>query len=149
MVCKIISKSFSNDIIQVIDADLIGHQVYLPNTICYNMIINTFGNDILNENHEINRSKLGSIVFSNPNQMNKLKEITWPEIKKSLILLIEKYRNENILLIFIEAAILIEAGWIDLIDELWVVVVDPDIACQRLMKRITFHNYYISYICSI
>ena len=68
--------------------------------------------------------------------MKELEAIVWPEIKTKINNILMQYRNENIIqCVVVEAAIMIEAGWQDLIDTLWVVSVEPEIAKQRLIQR--------------
>lgn len=68
--------------------------------------------------------------------MKELESIVWPEIKNKIIDEINHLKNnDNVKCIVLEAAIMIEAGWLDLVNSLWIVTVDPSLAKQRLMKR--------------
>ena len=75
---------------KVIDADRVGHKVILKGNEAYNIIAAEFGSGILDENGEINRRKLGKIVFSDKEKLKKLNEITHPAITKYIISQIEK-----------------------------------------------------------
>ena len=120
----------------VIDADKIGHETYLKGSDTYQQIIHFFGPEIVDKQGEIDRRKLGSIVFSDKNQLSKLCDIVWPEIKslsqKRIVEMKAKYPEKTIIL---EAAVLIEARWEGIVDEVWVIYVDPDLAAKRLMSR--------------
>ena len=116
-----------------IDADIYGHKAYQIGSDAYHEIIETFGERVIKNdsphNKEINRRVLGSIVFSSKAEMKKLENITWPKIRSMIEEDIANYEKEaNNKCIVVEAAILLEAGWGDIMDEIWVVAVDPDIA---------------------
>ena len=117
---------------------------------------------LLNDDKTINRATLGKIVFSNPEHRKTLEAFVWPEIKK----LIKKHINEscrdewsdkrtnepaspfqahNVLVdttrvILVEAAVMIEAKFAELLDILIVSSVNPDVATRRLMARNKLSN---------
>ncbi len=74
-----------------IDTDKIGHEIILKPNKAYFQLISEFGTEILAENDEINRKKLGEIVFSNPEKLKKLSEITHPAIIEKTKELIDEY----------------------------------------------------------
>ena len=78
-------KAAKNCGFKIIDADEIGHEVILKGNEAYNNIVEEFGKDILNADGEINRKKLGKIVFSDKEKLIKLNEITHPEITKKVL----------------------------------------------------------------
>lgn len=120
----------------LIDADLLGHNAYAKGTDCYNKLRDTFGDQIINsDTGEVDRKMLGSIVFSSAEQMAKLNEIVWPEIRALIISALDLHRQSQTELVVLEAAVMIEAGWQDLVDSLWVVAVSSEVATQRLIKR--------------
>jgi dephospho-CoA kinase len=84
-------------------------------------LIQVFGEDILDENKLINRKILGKKVFEKPYELKKLTDIVWPEISKLLIeeseILFDKFNQK---VIFVEAALLIEANWYKNMNEVWV-----------------------------
>ena len=120
----------------IIDADKLGHEAYMPGTRAYKEIIKTFGADILADNHQIDRRILGGKVFGQAEELTKLTNIVWPEIRAMAKSAFKKVNSAhaNAIIIF-EAAVLIEAGWDDLGDEVWVVTVDRQTALQRCMTR--------------
>lgn len=125
--------------IEVIDADKLGHVAYLKDTDCFQIIVKTFGEDIIGVDGEIDRRKLGAIVFSSPVEMNKLTNIVWPEIRRLILKKIQEIEEQaKSSIIVIEAALMIEAKWYDLVSSLWVIVADPDLVLARLMKRNNF-----------
>mmetsp|Transcript_22288 Transcript_22288/g.37285 ORF Transcript_22288/g.37285 Transcript_22288/m.37285 type:complete len:204 (-) Transcript_22288:133-744(-) len=120
---------------KIIDADKLGHQTYVPGTICYENLVKEFGSSIVSENGEINRRALGSLVFSDPSKMLALNSIVWPEIRVLIENRLQELEGEGAEVVVLEAAVMIEAGWQDLVTTLWVVGVDREVARDRLMKR--------------
>lgn len=72
-----------------IDIDKIGHEaIYRPEV--FNALIETFGNNILDSNGNVDRKKIGNIVFSDKTQMDKLTDITWDYMQKQLDLILSQ-----------------------------------------------------------
>jgi len=119
-----------------IDADLVGHQIYQPGKEAWQEIIDTWGEDLLLPDQTINRQKLGAIVFSAPEALARLNQITHPRIKAELKKEIDlrKKSESDVKALVIEAAILIEANWHPLFDKIWVVITDEKTAIDRLAK---------------
>ncbi len=120
----------------IINADKIGHEIYLPQKEAWRDIVATFGSDILLPDQRVDRAKLGSIVFGNKKALGKLNQITHPRIVEEAQKEIEKLRaqGENGKPIIFEAAILIEANWLFLVDKVWVVVADKEVVIERLQQ---------------
>ena len=79
---------------------------------------------------------LGGEVFGKPERLKQLTDIVWPEIRRLAEAQIAAYRIDHPdATIVLEAAVMLEAGWEDAVDEVWVVVVDPATACARAMER--------------
>lgn len=120
----------------IIDADKLGHRVYEPGTQGYLKVIEAFGEDIVGPDNHIDRKKLGGIVFGNPDQLKRLTDIVWPEIRRIAELEIDSYGMlEPEGTVVLEAAVLFEAGWEDVGDSIWVLVVEREIAIARAMAR--------------
>lgn len=124
-----------------IDADLLGHQAYAPGTDAYRQVVETFGKGVeLEDGSGINRRALGAIVFGQKDKMKQLTDIVWPAIRKLALGAFEavreeaKHSNEDRIVVF-EAAVLVEAGWQDVVDEVWVLELPVEVAKQRLMNR--------------
>jgi dephospho-CoA kinase (EC 2.7.1.24) len=75
-----VAKIFSELGAYVLDADKMAHKVIMKGTQAYNKIVEIFGKDILDENGEIDRKKLGKIVFKDKTLLAKLEEIVHPEV---------------------------------------------------------------------
>ena len=119
----------------VLDADKYGHEVYLPNTDGLREIVATFGEDVLLPSGEVDRRALGGKVFGNPEAMEKLNAIAWPRIRQKIIDGIEEQRREGTQVVVLDAAVLIEAGWTDLTDEVWVSTAPEADVIRRLQAR--------------
>lgn len=121
----------------VMDCDKIAHEIYEPDQVCYNKIIEEFGTDILNDDRRINRAKLGPIVFADANKLEKLNNIVWPE------LMVEVNRRINELrkgpncpkVLVLEAAVLLKAGWDKEVHEVWSMIIPPEEAVRRIVER--------------
>ena len=121
---------------QIIDADKLGHRAYDPGTQAYLQVIEAFGDDVVSDDHQIDRRALGGKVFGKPEELKKLTNIVWPEIRRLAELEIAGY--EAIYpdgVVVLEAAVLFEAGWEDIGEEIWVLVVDREVAIGRAMAR--------------
>ncbi len=94
-----------------------------------------FGDGILTPDGEIDRRKLGAIVFADPDQRKALQDIVWPRMKEMIRQRLAELRAAGVQVAVIEAAVLIEAGWTDLVDEVWVVQVPEEVALRRLVAR--------------
>eukprot|EP01033_Poteriospumella_lacustris_P008581 gene8580-6175_t len=132
-----ISKILKDCGIPIVDADQLGHKAYAPGTSCFQKLVDNFGSSIVAEDGSINRRALGAIVFSEKSKMQELNAIVWPEIRQLIIEEIDTFRKEtsSVPIVVVEAAIMIEAKWYDLFDQVWVVVTDESTAIQRLISR--------------
>ena len=121
---------------QIINGDLLGHASYAPGTQGFDKVVAEFGDDIVGGNGEIDRAVFGPRIFSSPDGLEKLNAIVWPEIRLLAEAEISRIKAEdNDVVIVLEAAVLIEADWQDLCDEVWVISVPVDITRSRLMER--------------
>jgi dephospho-CoA kinase len=126
-----------------IDSDSIAHTVYEPNSEALKEVVNEFGSDLLLASGEIDRKKLGSIVFADNSAMKKLERIVWPHVKEKIIRKIESLKveitaqenNNKVPVIIVEAAVLLDAEWNDFLDGIWVVTVSQSNALHRLQNN--------------
>lgn len=118
---------------EVVDADKVGHKIYLPDTPAWREIVAAFGAGVLAPDRTIDRTKLGPIVFSNPDALRQLNAITHGKIYSYIQGQIDYMRDKQVTrVVVVEAAILLEAGWHSLVDQIWVVVSDVEVAIARL-----------------
>ena len=119
----------------VIDAVILGHRTYDPGTDTFAAVVATFGQDLVAADGSIDRRVLGGKVFGKPDELKRLTDIVWPGIRKLASEALSEFEAAGNSIVVLEAAVLFEAGWEDLVDEVWVVVVEPDLAVQRLASR--------------
>tara|TARA_B100001142_G_C14078000_1_gene556255 strand:- start:2 stop:607 length:606 start_codon:yes stop_codon:yes gene_type:complete len=124
--------------VDVIDADKVGHEAYTPNSEGWRKVISAFGQDIVGPENEIDRKKLGSIVFSDPSEMEKLNMLMHPIIHNLVEEKIKNLADQGINVVVLEAAILIEANWQDLTDEIWLAKANREVVIERVQLRNNF-----------
>ena len=120
----------------VIDADTLGHQAYNSGTEAFDDVIAAFGDDVRGDDGEIDRKVLGGKVFGKPEELRKLTDIVWPEIRRLAELELNTIAGSSPdAIVVLEAAVLFEAGWEDMGEEIWVLTVDRETAVTRSMAR--------------
>ena len=119
----------------VINADVLGHLAYRSNTDGWRRIVDAFGPEVVGPEGEIDRKRLGRIVFSDPGAKAKLDAIVWPQIAILARRQIDNLRKQETDTIVLEAAVLVEAGWDTLVDEVWVTHAPRNLVRQRLKLR--------------
>tara|TARA_B100000676_G_C17877309_1_gene731953 strand:- start:83 stop:673 length:591 start_codon:yes stop_codon:yes gene_type:complete len=119
----------------LINADKIGHKIYEPNSDGWIEVIKTFGKEILNENQEIDRKKLGSIVFKDKKYLDQLNSITHPRIYSEIESELEINSNNGVKVSVVEAALLIEANWTSIANQVWITVAKENTIYNRLETR--------------
>lgn len=119
----------------IIDADKVGHRSYLKGTDTFDQVVAAFGEDVVGDDGEIDRKVLGGQVFGDPEARRKLESIVWPAIRTMIHEQLDNLRKEGKDVAVVEAAVLIEADWVPLVDEVWLVTTSPETARQRLFER--------------
>ncbi len=116
-----------------LDADKVGHSIYAPGGPAYDDVVAAFGNQILAPDGTVDRRKLGPIVFGDPAQLKKLNSIVHPKMLARMHEMVAEMRaGGETRPIVIEAAILVEANWMPLFDEIWLVTASH----QRVIERV-------------
>lgn len=120
----------------ILDADKVAHTTYAPGASSYDAVIAAFGNDVVAPDRTIDRKKLGAIVFGNPERLNKLTSIVWPATREAIRRSVAELRAGGAKLpIVVEAAILIEANWQPLFDEIWLVRAPREAVVARVESQ--------------
>ena len=119
----------------IVDADQLGHQTYEPGTDTYDQVVSAFGRDVVAEDGSVDRRVLGGKVFGDTEQMTRLTDIVWPGIRRLVEAEFERLAANGTEFVVLEAAVMIEAEWTDVVDEVWVVTAPPLVARERLMNR--------------
>jgi dephospho-CoA kinase len=117
----------------IVYADKVGHAIYAPGGPAYADMIAAFGNGILADDRTIDRTKLGPIVFADPAALKRLNSILHPKMYARMREMIDAMRAAGEARpIVVEAAILIEANWLPLFNEVWLIVA----AKERVIDRV-------------
>ena len=119
----------------IIDADRLGHEAYTPNSEAWTQVVAAFGEGILTAEGEIDRRKLGAIVFSDPAQLERLNGIMHPLMAGMVQQRKVQLSEASVAVAVVEAAVLFEAGWETLVDEVWTTVAPDDVVVERLRQR--------------
>ncbi len=119
----------------IIDADKVGHELLRPSTKIWQQVVAAFGRQILTPDGEIDRKKLGRLVFGSRKRLSLLNQLMHPEIKKAVKAQLLKYRRQEASVVVLEAPLLIEAGWTELVDEVWVTTASETTVLRRLEQQ--------------
>ena len=119
---------------QVVDADVVVHQLQKPGGRLYQVLVEHFGEKILLENGELNRPLLASLIFSNPEEQEWSKRTQGEIIREELAALRNQFAQTEALF-FMDIPLLFEQDYASWFDETWLVYVNRDVQLERLMKR--------------
>ncbi|KAM4756720.1 bifunctional coenzyme A synthase [Cyanocitta cristata] len=119
----------------VIDADKLGHAVYVPGRPAYEPVVAAFGAEILNKDGTINRKVLGAKVFGNQERLKSLTDIVWPEIAQMAKERVREADAQGKAVCVLDAAVLLEAGWQDMVHEVWTAIIPEEEAVRRIVAR--------------
>ncbi len=120
---------------EVIDADKIGHQIYQPDSPAWREIVAAFGRGVLTPEGEIDRSRVGKVVFGSPDLLKRFNQIVHPKMYQVAEEQIKEYRKQGVPVVVLDGALLVELKWTRLVDELWVAVAPEAMVVQRLEAR--------------
>ena len=112
-------------------ADELGHQVMKPGTQAYDQIRQIFGDDLVQENGQLDRNILAERIYADARGREKLNEIIHPCVKELIRKKLKEWREEP--LVCLETAILFETGCDEFCDTVWCVLTDKEIRISRLM----------------
>jgi len=119
----------------IIDADKLAHEAYKPKTKLNQELVDEFGTSIRKADGSIDRKKLSQIVFDDPKALARLNVIVHPRIREMAQAKIEHFGKKGSPVVVLEGALLIEAKWTDLADEVWVALAPAEVAVKRLKER--------------
>lgn len=120
--------------IDVVDADIISRKIF-EDKILLEEVFEYFGREIANEDKTLNRKLLGNIVFNDNEKLVKLNSLTHPKIKDKIKDEVNFISNNKKNIAVIDAALLVEGGYLDMLDKLLVVTCQEDIQIDRIIKR--------------
>ena len=122
---------------RIIRADEAAHLLEEPGQPCYNKIVQAFGNEILQNQTPgavSDKQKLATFLFQNPDALQKVNDIVHPEVKKYILAEIEKEKQEGRAYVVVEAALLLECGYLEILDEIWYIYAAVEIRRKRLKE---------------
>ncbi|UTV31752.1 dephospho-CoA kinase [Bacillus altitudinis] len=121
--------------IRVVDADVIAKEAVSKGSAALHQIVQTFGEEVLLPNGELNRQQLGAIIFSDEEKRKKLNAIVHPEVRKEML----EQRDEGVsnqeTFVVLDIPLLFESKLEGLVDRIIVVYTTPDLQLSRLMNR--------------
>lgn len=121
--------------IPTVDTDLVYRKILNPPSKCLEELKLNFGNDIMNPDKTLDRTKLASIVFSDPQKLKLLNSITHKYILERTSKRISYRRNRGYTAITIDAPALFESGFDSKCDFVITVTANRDIRISRIMSR--------------
>ena len=120
--------------IPIIDADIKGREIY-ENKELLRDIEKNFGSLVINKDGTLNRKNLGKIVFNDDYKLEKLNSLTHPVIQNMIKDDLNKYEKFGKKIAVVDAALLIEAGFMNMLDTLVVVTCSEEVQLQRVVLR--------------
>ena len=120
----------------VLEADRIAHQVIEPGQPAYAEVVATFGDEILDPDKRINRSRLGTIVFNDREKLNQLNAIVHPRVEEEMVKQFAELEDSGKYpAAFVEAALIFEANLHKKLDGVAVAWCQPEQQLARLIER--------------
>ncbi len=119
----------------VIESDKVAHQSYEPGTKAHGLIVNLFGEDVLDGSGFIDRKSLGKIVFADTARRLELEKIVWPATRELTLALLEKETVHRTRVVVVEVPKLFESGWDKVADVVWTVEAPQRVVSQRVERR--------------
>lgn len=125
---------------KVCDADQVTRQIMVPETPAYRAIVDTFGSTILNASDgSINRAALGRVVFADPRELKRLEAIVHPATRRAIMAWLDEQDRSAAAsghrqVAVVDAIKLIEGGYPNLCDTVWVVICNEDEQMRRLIE---------------
>ena len=120
---------------KIVLADDVGNMVKEPGQKCYSQIVDLLGNDILQDNKTIDKIKMAQRIFADNQLLQRVNEIIHPAVEEYILNDIAKEREKGqIDVFFLEAALLIEAGYVPYLDELWYIYTEKSVRIKRLKE---------------
>lgn len=128
-------------------ADEVAHLVKQPGTACYQALTDLLGKDVLGADGQIDKAAMADKIFRDSVLLQKVNDIIHPAVREYLLeKLSEAKRRADVELFFVEAALLIECGYRQLVDELWYVYAEESVRRERLARSRGYSEEKISHI---
>ncbi|RUL56408.1 dephospho-CoA kinase [Lysinibacillus antri] len=121
--------------IPIVDADLVARQVVEPGTETLRKIAEAFGADVISENGEMDRAKVGSIIFHDESKRKVLNDIIHPAIRAEMLRQRDEYVTNGEKTVIMDIPLLFESKLQHYVEKILVVSVDEETQLKRLMER--------------
>ena len=132
---------------EIILADEAAHRVKEPGQPCYRKLVELLTDDILNEDGTINKKEMAAKIFESDELLEKVNAIIHPAVKEMILQEITRLKKEGkTCFFFIEAALLIECGYLNIVDEMWYIYAREDIRRKRLKESRNYTDEKINAI---
>ena len=119
----------------VVEADQEGHRIYRRGTEGWRRVVALFGRQVLGKDKEVDRGRLGAVAFGNPDALTRLNAALHPLIREAVGERLQELEQAGQAVTVVEAPLLLEAGWQNLVGEVWVVWAAPAVVIPRLQRH--------------
>ncbi len=134
---------------RILLADEAAHRVKEKGQPCYEKLVTLLSDEILDETGNINKVKMSEKIFSSRELLAEVNGIIHPAVKELILSAIQKERERRIHdFFFIEAALLIEEGYLDYVDEMWYIYAREEVRRKRLKESRGYSDEKINQIMS-
>ena len=118
---------------RILMADRLAEELEQPGQDCYDQLLALLGREILQEDGRIDRKKMAARVFADKSLLEAVNAMIHPAVKQAILQIIRDEKEAARLdYLFIEAALLIEDGYAEIVDELWYIHTEEEVRRQRL-----------------
>lgn len=132
---------------RIILADEAAHKVKEPGQPCYEKLVALLSPDILSADGTIHKGLMAARIFESEELLKRVNEIIHPAVKKIILDEIEKERRKGeIAFLFLEAALLIEDGYLNIVDEMWYIYAKENVRRKRLKESRNYSDEKIDAI---
>lgn len=132
---------------RILMADEIAHKVKEPGQACYEELVRLLSPEILNEDGTIHKGKMAARIFESEDLLKAVNLLIHPAVKKMILDEIAAARAEGkIDFLFVEAALLIEDGYLDIVDEMWYIYAREEVRRRRLRESRNYSDEKINAI---
>ena len=119
----------------IVDADKLARKVVEPGQPAWQDIVAIFGEGILLHDGHLNRKAVGDMIFGDERMRQQLEAITHPRIRQAASEQLKEAALRDLSIVVLDVPLLIEVGWTDMVDTIWVVYVNSQVQIERLMAR--------------
>lgn len=128
-------------------ADEVAHLVKEPGTKCFEQLVELLGKDIVDSDGQINKQMMAQRIFADEKILEQVNAIVHPAVREYLLDRLEMAKSHSeVELFFVEAALLIEAGYGPLVDEMWYIYADEAVRAERLRTARGYNDEKIAQI---